>query len=78
MAGFLTGLMSVAKKLGGAAKDWGQGTQVGQDIDAARTGKNPWAGGRSRPTLQSSAQGSSAPGSGIGDSSNPIGKQENE
>lgn len=45
MSSFLGGLMSVGKKLGGAAKDWAQGTKVGRDIDNVRQGKNPWASG---------------------------------
>lgn len=36
MSGFLTGLMSVGKKIGSAAKDWGEGTKIGRDIDAGR------------------------------------------
>lgn len=36
MSSFLNGLMSVGKKVGGAVKDWAQGTKIGRDIDAGR------------------------------------------
>ena len=36
MSSFLSGLMSVGKKLGGAASSWAQGTKVGRDIDRGR------------------------------------------
>lgn len=36
MSSFLTGLMSVGKKMGGAAKSWGEGTKIGRDIDEGR------------------------------------------
>jgi hypothetical protein len=36
MSSFISGLMSVGKKLGGAAKDWGQGTKIGRAIDMTR------------------------------------------
>jgi hypothetical protein len=67
MASFLTGLMSVGKKLGSSAKDWAHGTKVGQDIDAARTGQNPWSQGRSRPTPSQQSPGGATTGTQIGD-----------
>ena len=42
MSSFLTGLMSVGKKIGGAAENWAQGTKIGRDIDKARGSTNPW------------------------------------
>lgn len=36
MSSFLSGLMSVGKKLGGAASNWAQGTKIGRDIDKGR------------------------------------------
>ena len=36
MSSFMGGLMSVGKKLGGAAKTWAQGTRVGRSIDRGR------------------------------------------
>ena len=36
MSSFLSGLMSVGKKIGGAAKSWGEGTKIGRDIDKGR------------------------------------------
>lgn len=36
MSSFLSGLMSVGKKIGGAVENWGQGTKIGRDIDKAR------------------------------------------
>jgi len=50
MSSFLTGLMSVGKKIGGAAKSWGEGTKIGRDIDAARPTKKM---GPSAPTNSS-------------------------
>lgn len=65
MASLLTGLMSVGKALGRGAKSWAEGTKVGQDIDAARTGKNPWAQGGSRPAPVATSSGGATSGTPI-------------
>lgn len=72
MASFLTGLMSVGKSLGRTAKNWAEGTKAGQDIDKARTGKNPWAQGQSRPAPTQQSPGGATQGTGIGDQNNPM------
>lgn len=50
MSSFMSGLMSVGKKVGGAAKDWAQGTRVAQDFNSARQSKiNPWYSAKKQP-----------------------------
>lgn len=53
MSSFLTGLMSVGKKLGSAASDWGQGTKVAQDFNKVRQSTmNPWYSARKQPGMK--------------------------
>lgn len=62
MASFLSGLMSVGKKLGSAAKDWGQGTKVAQDFSSARQSKiNPWYKAKNQPGSKGISDTSSKP-----------------
>jgi len=50
MSSFLSGLMSVGKKIGGAASSWAEGTKVGQDMNKARQSTmNPWYSVKKQP-----------------------------
>ena len=50
MASFLTGLMSVGKAIGGAAKTWGEGTKAAKDLNNLRQSKmNPWYKAKNQP-----------------------------
>ena len=50
MSSFLSGLMSVGKKIGGAAENWAKGTKVGKDITNARQSTmNPWYSAKKQP-----------------------------
>lgn len=53
MSSFMSGLMSVGKKIGGAAKDWASGTKIGKDINNARQSTvNPWYSAKKQPGMK--------------------------
>ena len=62
MSSFLTGFMSVGKKLGSSVENWAQGSKIGRDISNARQSKiNPFYKAKNQPgSKNESDTGSSA------------------